>query len=78
MAVRFQKDCVELITNINKEVKRLKRYVHEKERWPVDGMDNLIELLSVLRGTNLDGARDKVTNTPKLAKAHGGFATKTP
>ena len=57
MVVRFQEDCVELITNINKEVKRLKRYAHEKERWPVDGMDNLIELLSVLRGTNLDGAR---------------------
>jgi len=57
MPVSFQKDCLELITNINKEVGRLKRYARENERWPVDGMDNLIGLISVLQGAGGEAAR---------------------
>ena len=56
MPTQWQPDCLRLLVDITRELGEIKAFVLERGKWPVPSMEELIDLLSVLRGTNLDAS----------------------
>jgi hypothetical protein len=52
MPTQWQPDCLRLLLDISKELGEVTSLVKEREKWPVGHLEDLIEKLSILRGTN--------------------------
>ena len=52
LGLPFQRDCIDILMRINSELANVKELAYGRQKWDVGGMEDLIELLSILRGTN--------------------------
>tara|TARA_Y100000310_G_scaffold47941_1_gene44505 strand:+ start:2262 stop:2786 length:525 start_codon:yes stop_codon:yes gene_type:complete len=56
MPTQWQPDCLRLLVDITKELGEIKAFVLKREKWPVPSLEEMVEMLSILRGTNLDAS----------------------
>jgi len=65
MPVPFQKDCLHLLLEITRELGAIRGFVRAKQQWPVGSLEDLVEMLTILRGTDLDASKKYGYVTPE-------------
>jgi len=56
MPTPWQPNCLRLLIDIAKDLGAIRASINETQKWPVPRMEDLIDKLSTMRGTNLVGS----------------------